>query len=394
MTNFAADFMEPQIAYLIWNADPELFSWEIISPRWYGLLFALGFILSQQILYYMHKKEGKPVQDVDTLTVYMVIATIIGARLGHVFFYEPDKYLADPIQIFMITKGGLASHGAAVGILFALWLYSKYDIKFKGLKLTSKKVNRPGQSYLEVLDRIVILIAMTGALIRVGNFINSEIEGKPTGSSTGVFFARTVTDRLANDNSAIAEVSYAEGDGEVTDDGHSPVKINVVFKDGYDEATINNYMNLRVKNLLVSDYYIKKYVYEEEHVPLNYKIINDNGKWHGIIYSHAIIRYPSQLIEASGYLLIFILLFLIWNKYKEKLPKGRIFGLFLITLFGLRIVFEFIKENQVDFENELPFNMGQLLSVPLVIAGIIILVMSFRKSNHLASNGAEVEESK
>ena len=378
--------------YIIWNANPELFSWNFLHLRWYGLLFALGFIISQQILFYIHKKENKPVQDVDTLTVYMVIATIIGARLGHVFFYEPDKYLADPIQIIMIHKGGLASHGAAAGILFALWIYSKYSITLSNFKLTIKKLSRERQSYLEVLDRVVILVAMTGALIRIGNYVNSEIEGMPTGTSSGVFFARTVTDRLVNENTAISDISYGKGEGTVSANGYSPLKIDVIFKDGYDEEVINNYMTLRVKNILSSDYYVTKYIFEEKDKPLNYKIINDKGKWHGIIYTSAIVRYPSQLIESLGYLLIFIMLFLIWKKYKEETPKGRIFGLFLITLFGARILFEFIKENQVEFENELPFNMGQILSVPLVLAGVLILVNSFRTNEKLPVDTTELKE--
>ena len=128
-------------SYFIWNANPELFSIGSFSLRWYGLLFALGFIISQQFLYYIYRKEGKPVKDIDTLTVWMVIATIVGARLGHVLFYEPEKYLADPIQIFMIRKGGLASHGAAVGILLIIWVYCRYEVRFKGIKLIRRKIN-------------------------------------------------------------------------------------------------------------------------------------------------------------------------------------------------------------------------------------------------------------
>src|SRR5690606_12203219 len=100
-----------QLIYIPWDFDPELFSIGPLSLRWYGILFALGFLISQQVLYAIFKKEGKPVQDVDTLTLYMVIATIVGARLGHVFFYEPQRYLEDPMKIFRIWEGGLASHG-------------------------------------------------------------------------------------------------------------------------------------------------------------------------------------------------------------------------------------------------------------------------------------------
>src|SRR5882672_4463503 len=121
--------------YIIWNGSPEIFTIGWITLRWYGLLFALGFLISQQILYYMHKQEGKPERDVETLTIYMVVSTIIGARLGHIIFYEPDMIWEDPMSIFLPFRfspefqftglQGLASHGAAVGILFGLWLYSR-----------------------------------------------------------------------------------------------------------------------------------------------------------------------------------------------------------------------------------------------------------------------------
>jgi len=89
------------ISYIIWNSSPEIFSIGTFALRWYGLLFALGFLISQQILYYMYRKEGKPQQDVDTLTIYMVVATIIGARLGHILFYEPSMLVNDPLGVFL-----------------------------------------------------------------------------------------------------------------------------------------------------------------------------------------------------------------------------------------------------------------------------------------------------
>jgi phosphatidylglycerol---prolipoprotein diacylglyceryl transferase len=176
---------------IIWNGDPEIFSYNTFSLRWYGLFFALGFLISQQILYYIHRQEGKPERDVETLTIYMVIATIIGARLGHVIFYQPELIFEDPLSIFLPFEfspfrftglQGLASHGGAIGILFALWLYSR-----------KKKL---GQNYLQVVDRIVILVALTGALIRLGNYFNSEIIGKPTDAPTAVLFVNDLTDAL------------------------------------------------------------------------------------------------------------------------------------------------------------------------------------------------------
>ena len=187
------------LSYIIWSANPEVIpSIEWIKVRWYGVLFALGFIISQQIMYRIYKKEGKSTRDVDSLTLFMIVATVIGARLGHVLFYEPMKYLRDPISILKTWEGGLASHGAAIGILTGIYLYVNYliDINpFKG-RFVWKKRKRPGQSFLWVVDRIVICVAITGALIRFGNFMNSEIIGIPTHSDKGVLFARDVIDRL------------------------------------------------------------------------------------------------------------------------------------------------------------------------------------------------------
>ncbi|MBD0257734.1 MAG: prolipoprotein diacylglyceryl transferase, partial [Cytophagales bacterium] len=153
------------LQYITWDVSPEILDTEYFSIRWYGLLFALGFLLGQQILIYIFKKEGKPASDVEVLTVYMVLSTIIGARLGHCLFYEPEYYLSNPLKILKIWEGGLASHGATIGILFALWLYAR---------------KKKDQSYLWVVDRIVITVALAGGLIRLGNLMNSEIIGKPT----------------------------------------------------------------------------------------------------------------------------------------------------------------------------------------------------------------------
>ena len=176
------------LEFIIWNGSPELFSYGQFALRWYGLLFALGFLLSQQILYYIYRQEGKPEKDVDTLTIYIIIATILGARLGHVIFYQPEMIWESPLSVLLPFEfspfkftgfQGLASHGAAIGILFALWLYSR------------KK--KPGQNYLQVLDRIVILIFIAGCCIRLGNFFNSEIIGKPSSNPMSVVFVSRIT---------------------------------------------------------------------------------------------------------------------------------------------------------------------------------------------------------
>lgn len=359
------------LSYIIWNGSPEIFTIPIpfldtqITLRWYGLLFALGFLVSQQILYYIFKKEGKPEKDVDTLTIYMVIATVIGARLGHVLFYEPERYLSNPLDILKIWEGGLASHGAAVGILFALWLYAR------------KK--NPGQNYLQTLDRIVILVALTGALIRLGNFYNSEIIGKPTYNDNGVVFARNVSEVLKGDES-IKTVRYVQRDTASTEEGYKPVKILLEFAPSVHNTyeSYSEYMEGRVNSLLSYNPYVREHISQPGYI--DYKLSQDEGgNYFAIINTYAIPRYPAQLYESISCLLLFLGLLWIWTKHKINLPEGRLFGIFLIVCFGLRFVYEFLKENQVDFENSLPLNMGQILSIPLVLLGVYVLIRSYRK---------------
>jgi len=372
------------INYIVWAADPELVEIGNLSIRWYGLLFATGFLISQQILFRVFRAEGHSETDVETLTVYMVIATILGARLGHVFFYEPARYLANPIDILKIWEGGLASHGAAFGILFALFLYSNYDIKYNFTKFkgTFRKHPRAGQSFLWVVDRIVIVVALTGALIRFGNFMNSEIEGLPTNSDYGVVFAWNAKDAIQR-SQAVEEVSVSEGaespSAEVGE-RYRPVTFTIRFKNaGYQEEEIRAYLENEVKQLFTSYRSISKHIYQPADAQISYALEQDRGAYVARINTYGIPRHPAQLYESGTTLLIFIMLLLIWNKMRSQTPEGLLLGLFLVILFGLRFVHEFFKENQVEFENEIPLNMGQWLSIPLILAGIFLLFQVSRK---------------
>jgi phosphatidylglycerol---prolipoprotein diacylglyceryl transferase len=260
------------ITYISWNVDPEIFNIGPLSVRWYGLLFALGFIIGQQILSKIYVAEGRTEADVDVITLYMIIGTVVGARLGHTLFYSPEYYLSNPIEILKIWEGGLASHGATIGILFALWLFSRRQ-KF---------------DYMWVLDRIVIVVALGGALIRLGNLMNSEIIGQPTSMPWGFQFMR------------------------------------------------------------------------------NNEVIN------GVVAS-AVPRHPAQLYESLSVFLLFVLLYWLWNKYKAALPRGLLFGLFVTFLFTFRFFVEFLKEDQVAKEATMTLNIGQILSIPLILIGLIIL---------------------
>lgn len=160
--------------YFIWNIDPIAISVGFVKVRWYGLMFASAFISSFMLMTWIYKREGKDVAKVDDLLWYMAIGTIVGARLGHCLFYDPGYYLSQPLKVFAIWEGGLASHGAIIGILIGLYLFQR----------------RTEESYAWFLDRISVVSALGASFIRTGNFFNSEIVGEPTTVSWAIIFKR------------------------------------------------------------------------------------------------------------------------------------------------------------------------------------------------------------
>jgi phosphatidylglycerol:prolipoprotein diacylglycerol transferase len=275
---------------ITWDFNPEIFSIGNHGIRWYGLMIASGLFFGYLIFKRYLRGDKLTSEMVDSLLVYLAIAGIVGARLGHCFFYEPDYYLKNPLEILKIWKGGLASHGWAVGILLALWLYNrKYKIPF-----------------LWLMDRIVIVVALASVFIRLGNFFNSEIYGFPTSLPWGVEFVR---DKL------------------------------------YDSTT---------------------------------------GK-----ILPTVPRHPTQLYEAISYLLIFIASFVYYRKRHMEVRDGFIFSVFMIALFSARILIEFLKNDQVTFEAGMSFNMGQLLSLPFIIAGIGIIVWTKTKPRYFSKEHSE-----
>mgnify|MGYP001114187077 CR=1 FL=1 len=163
------------MSHFVWDISPEIIRVGSLSIRWYGLLFALGFIIGYEIFQRIFRLEHKNPKDIDKLTVIMILSTVIGARLGHCFFYEPEYYLSHPIEILYVWKGGLASHGAAIAILLGIWYFVARNKEY---------------SYFWILDRLAITIALAGSLIRLGNFFNSEILGVPTDVPWAVVFAK------------------------------------------------------------------------------------------------------------------------------------------------------------------------------------------------------------
>lgn len=274
------------LAFISWDPNPvivDLFGFPI---RWYGFFFALAFLAGFRVVSYMFKQEGRSTEQADQLLMYTMVATIVGARAGHYFFYEFPLLQADPLRFFiqMITPpfSGLASHGASIGLFIAFYLYSK---------------KHPGMSYLYITDRIVPAVALAGFFIRMGNLMNSEIIGKPTELPWGFKFLR--------------------------------------------DTEFNPYGD---PNLVLA-------------------------------------RHPSQLYEALSCLLIFAALMWFWSRRKQATQEGLMTGWFMIILFTLRFFYEFLKENQSAFENNLTLNMGQILSIPAVLFGVIVLLYSQRKKN-------------
>lgn len=262
------------LSYITWNPDPEIFRIGSIAIRWYGVLFASGFVTGYFLMQHFFKKEGIPLKLLDQLTTTMVIATVVGARLGHCLFYEPEYYLRNPIDILKIWEGGLASHGAAIAILFAIYLFARKS------KL----------SYWRVIDRIAVVTALAGFFIRMGNLMNSEIFGKPTTLPWG-------------------------------------------------------------------------FIYENASDPAQ----------------RLQPRHPSQIYEGLAYLVIFAVLMLIYYRKNNRPKEGLLISLFLILVFITRFFIEFLKEPQVGFEASMALNMGQLLSIPFVLAGVAGLFLIYRK---------------
>ncbi|MBQ7191617.1 MAG: prolipoprotein diacylglyceryl transferase [Paludibacteraceae bacterium] len=184
--------------YIVWDVNPVIFEFGRLSVRWYGLLWAIGIYLCYLIQIKLYKNEGCPADWPDKIFTWMTIGVIVGARLGHCWFYE-WYYYDDPIQVFAwnihyrnpyienplgllkIWEGGLSSHGGAIGLIIAAYLLNKYHFS---------KQKKFHTSLIWIFDRLVIGIAVTATLIRLGNLMNSEIYGNPTDLPWGFIFVR------------------------------------------------------------------------------------------------------------------------------------------------------------------------------------------------------------
>lgn len=299
------------LLFIDWQPSKEAFTVLGRPVLWYGILWIVGLALSVVVISRLYKKTGIPEEKFDPLIIYGFFSILIGSRLGHCLFYEPDYYLSSKIhfiEMFIpfryetdpltgashwVMEGyrGLASHGGTIGLFIGLLLYvRKYKL-----------------SFLKVLDIIAIATPITACCIRLGNLMNSEIIGSPTDKPWGFIF-------------------------------HT-----------YD-ALVNGQL-----------------------AP----------------------RHPAQLYEAIAYFVFFLIGLLLYSKFKKKVGTGFFFGFCLTAIFIFRFFIEFLKEDQVDFESSMTFNMGQLLSIPFIIVGLYCMIGSkWQKQLQAKEEQREIEGNK
>lgn len=351
------------LATITWVADRGLELGPLFI-RYYQVFFFLGFFLGYRWMKHVFIREEIDLKILDALLSTMVVATVLGARLGHVFFYDWGYYREHVAEIFMPWKGGLASHGAAIAIVLAmLWFGRKY-------------LKPIGKSPLWMLDRVVITVALAGSFIRLGNFTNSEIYGEPQNSAVETVFVRPITDYIeryfAQDVSAVDYV--ATGAYLVTDSLKLPeyqLRFTPTSTASLDQ--VQSIVELYLEPLVNRQNSDNRHLY----IPSDQLIQEKDGQF--VLTAYGIPRAPSQLYEALAYFIIYLLLLWLFSR-GSAIKEGQIFGAFLILIFGFRFLIEFLKANQKDFEAGMDLNMGQWLSIPLVVAGVYLWIRSQRKT--------------
>lgn len=299
---------------IVWNPS-EGIDLGFFMIRYYSLMFVVAFGLGWYITKKIFDRENEPVDKLDSLFIWTALSTLVGARLGHVFFYDWPYYKNHPEEILLPFRfdpfeftgfSGLASHGAAIAIIFSMYFFSKSIMK------------RP---LLWVLDRVVIPVASGAIFVRLGNFFNSEIYGHPTSGDT--FYA----------------VKFVKDDDFWKQNDLIEITKAATPKEGFNAI---------------------------QHDPNFVDVLNAIP-----------FRHPSQLYEAFGYVFVFFILFYAYWKTDARQKPGFLLGLFLILLFTVRFIVEFVKESQGGFEGENPIlSTGQWLSIPFVIAGLVLVFMA------------------
>lgn len=302
---------------MVWNPS-EGIDLGFFMVRYYSLMFVVAFGLGWYIMKNIYNRESISIEKLDKLFIYTVVATLLGARLGHVIFYQSELFHDDPLSILLpiSTKptlhftgfAGLASHGAAISIIIVMFYYSR------------KVVHKP---ILWILDRIVIPVSSGAIFVRLGNFFNSEIIGKPTSEDS--FMA----------------MKFIRGE-----EYNDPLGERAIMT----KTQINN--SNEAFNAVAHD---PKFNDILEQIPY---------------------RYPAQLYEALGYVIVFAILFYMYWKTDARNKQGLLFGMFLLLLWLVRFLVEYVKESQGGFENYPIFSSlstGQWLSIPFIIAGLYFI---------------------
>ena len=296
--------------------------------------------------------------------MYVLAGTVIGARLGHCLFYEPEYYLSHPLEILKVWKGGLASHGGAFAIVIALWFYSR--------KVSHK-------SMMWGLDRLLIVVALSGCMIRMGNLANSEIYGRPTESDFGfVHVSDSYFGRHIKDESIarfLEDYNFEKEDSQSNEQKATlTLEFNRYVKSKQDARTIAEY---RIKPLLkyresADGSLPNLFMSDESQISYTKK----DGHFFATVPITVIPKHPTHLYEALFYLITFFFTMFAYTRGALKRP-GLIFGIFTVMVFGSRFFIEIIKENQVVAEVGKILNNGQKLSIPLVLAGLIAIVNAY-----------------
>ncbi len=351
--------------YWLWDPDPVAFVLGDFVIGWYGILFALGFLFAQRLVIFMYRKEGKPGRDLDALLIYLIIGTVVGARLGHCLFYDPQIYLRNPLSILKIWEGGLASHGAAAGLLIACAIFAR---------------RKKDQPFLWLVDRITIVAALVGSLVRIGNFINSEIIGTPTGLSAGVVFLSPVRTVITGSGIPVTAINVGHTDPTHTPPGGIvPVQMSFSFPpDAISTAQNRRHIFTTLQSLLQTHPASRIHLLDIG-FPDTARA-DPTGNTAITITALAIARHPVQLYEAAAYLTISLVLFLIWWRHKSALAHGALLGWLFVSLFSSRFFLEYLKVAVTPIEVGLPVTMGQILSIPFVGIGLW-LVLSRRTAS-------------
>jgi prolipoprotein diacylglyceryltransferase len=344
--------------YWLWNPDPVAIVIGGFGVTWYGLLFALGFLFAQRLVIFIYHKEGKPDRNLEALLIYLIVGTVAGARIGHCLFYDPVYYLHNPVTILRIWEGGLASHGAAAGILTALLIYSR---------------RKHNQRFIWLVDRIAIVAALVGGLVRLGNFINSEIVGSPTRTSCGVVFAAPIRDAILESDPLVAVTGIGRmmGSGQMPP-GIVPLRITLSSSQPAPSAEQRGLLLQRVRTGLLASRAARMHIREGELPVVSLPEYADATAM--TLAIAAIARHPVQLYEACACLTLAVVLFLVWWRQRSRLSHGLLFGWFLVVIFMSRFFLEHFKETAAVGESGLPLTIGQLLSLPFILAGLWLLL--------------------